>query len=69
MSHGTTRLFGKVSPQKQAILDVAKKLNIEYVKFSTIAMKVFGDCFVLDDSALKVPDDEVDELIVQMKKM
>lgn len=59
LSHGTTRLFGKVSPQKQAILDVAKKLNIEYVKFSTIAMKVFGDCFVLDDSALKVPDDEV----------
>jgi hypothetical protein len=69
LSHGTTRLFGKVSPQKQAILDVVKKLNIEYVKFSAIAMEVFGDCFVLDDSAFKVPDDEVDELIVQMKKM
>ena len=61
-----------MSPQKQAILDVAKQLNIEYVRFSAIAMEVFGSCFVLDDSAFKVPsddDDEVDKLIVRMKKL
>lgn len=36
LSNGTTRIFGEVSENKQRFLDLAKSMNIEYIKFSDL---------------------------------
>lgn len=36
LSNGTTRIFGEVSENKQRFLDLAKTMNIEYMKFSDL---------------------------------
>lgn len=40
LSNGTTRIFGKVSKNKQEFLDLAKSMNIEYMKFSDLVKDV-----------------------------
>lgn len=36
LTNGTTRIFGEVSENKQRFLDLAKSMNIEYMKFSDL---------------------------------
>ena len=36
LSHGTTRIFGELSENKQKFIHLAKTMNIEYMKFSDL---------------------------------
>jgi hypothetical protein len=36
LTHGTTKIFGDVSETKKEFLDLATRLNIEYIKFSDL---------------------------------
>ena len=36
LSNGTTRIFGEISENKQKFIDLAKSMNIEYIKFSDL---------------------------------
>ena len=46
LSNGTTRIFGEVSENKQRFLDLAKTMNIEYMKFSDLVkdMNLSSNC-------------------------
>tara|TARA_B110000259_G_scaffold188277_1_gene246162 strand:- start:4241 stop:4813 length:573 start_codon:yes stop_codon:yes gene_type:complete len=37
LTHGNTKIFGEVCPSKKIFLDLAKSLNIEYIKFTDLA--------------------------------
>ena len=38
--NGPTKIFGEVSENKQRFLDLAKSINIEYIKFSDLVKKL-----------------------------
>ena len=40
LENGNTKIFKEVQPEQQAFLDLAKSLNIEYVKFSDLVAQL-----------------------------
>jgi hypothetical protein len=40
LTHGNTKIFGEVSETKQKFLDLAKSLDIEYIKFSDLVARL-----------------------------
>jgi len=40
LSNGSTRIFGEISENKQKFIDLAKSMNIEYMKFSDLVKDV-----------------------------
>ena len=40
LTYGPTKIFGEISSTKQAFLDLAKKFEIEYIKFSDLVQKI-----------------------------
>jgi ribosomal protein L7Ae-like RNA K-turn-binding protein len=40
LSNGTTRIFGELSENKQKFINLAKTMNIEYVKFSDLVKDI-----------------------------
>jgi hypothetical protein len=40
LTYGNTKIFGKVCPSKKKFLDLAKSLNIEYIKFTDLAARL-----------------------------
>jgi hypothetical protein len=40
LTHGTTKIFNNVSPTKKEFLELANKLNINYIKFSDLITNI-----------------------------
>jgi hypothetical protein len=40
LTHGNSKIFGEVSSSKKKFLDLAKSMNIEYVKFSDLVSQI-----------------------------
>jgi|TARA_X000000368_G_C23007846_1_gene702087 hypothetical protein len=40
LTHGNTKIFGDISESKKKFIELAKSLNIEYVKFSDLVSKL-----------------------------
>jgi len=43
LTHGTTKIFGEVSANKKAYLDLARTQHVEYVKFSDLVTDLLND--------------------------
>jgi hypothetical protein len=43
LTHGTTKIFGEVSANKKAYLDLARSQHVEYVKFSDLVAPLLND--------------------------
>ena len=40
LTHGNTKIFGNISESKKKFIELAKSLNIEYIKFSDLVSRL-----------------------------